>query len=125
MASQISTSGVLIGGAPKIKDRTLEKLQSKTIIANNNATMKKNQTSSDIIMTQDKKLIKLIQIFVFINGACITALEITASRVLAPYFGTTLLVWGSIIGITLIALALGYYYGGKIADRSINLEIGR
>lgn len=55
--------------------------------------------------------------FVFVTGLVITAIEITASRALAPYFGTSLYVWANVIGITLIALATGYSTGGKLADR--------
>ncbi len=46
------------------------------------------------------------------------ALEILGSRFLAPYFGSTLFVWGSLIGVVLAALSLGYYYGGKVSDRN-------
>lgn len=44
-------------------------------------------------------------------------LEITGSRIIAPYFGNSLFVWGSLIGVILAALSSGYYYGGKMADR--------
>lgn len=44
------------------------------------------------------------------------ALEISASRLLAPYFGTSLFVWTNIIGIVLLALSIGYYAGGKISE---------
>jgi len=43
-------------------------------------------------------------------------LEIVGSRLLAPIFGNTIYVWGSLIGVVLSALALGYFYGGKLAD---------
>ena len=45
------------------------------------------------------------------------ALEIVASRILAPYFGNSVYVWGSLIGIFLAALSLGYFVGGRVADR--------
>lgn len=45
------------------------------------------------------------------------ALEIVASRIIAPYFGNSIYVWGSLIGIFLAALALGYFLGGVVADR--------
>lgn len=44
------------------------------------------------------------------------ALEISASRLIAPYFGTSLFVWTNVIGIVLLALSLGYYFGGKLAE---------
>ena len=45
------------------------------------------------------------------------ALEIVASRVVAPFFGNSVYVWGSLIGVFLAALSLGYYVGGRIATR--------
>lgn len=45
------------------------------------------------------------------------ALEIVASRVIAPYFGNSIYVWGSLIGVFLAALSAGYYLGGIAADR--------
>lgn len=61
---------------------------------------------------------RFLHILVFCTGSAITAIEITASRALAPYFGTSLFVWANVIGIVLFALALGYAAGGKIADRA-------
>lgn len=72
-------------------------------------------------MIKPVRLRKFLIVLVFINGAAVTALEITASRILAPYFGTSLPVWGSVIGITLGALALGYSLGGRLADRKPDL----
>ncbi len=46
------------------------------------------------------------------------ALEIMGSRILAPVFGNSVFVWGSLIGIVMAALAFGYYTGGRLADRS-------
>ena len=51
-------------------------------------------------------------------GAVVMALEIIASRVLAPSFGSSVYVWGSIISVFLAALALGYALGGRLASRS-------
>jgi spermidine synthase len=45
------------------------------------------------------------------------SLEIAGSRVLAPHFGSSVFVWGSLISVFLIALSVGYYLGGQLADR--------
>ena len=53
---------------------------------------------------------------VFICGAVVMSLEILGSRLLAPFFGNTIFVWGSLIGVVLASLSLGYFLGGRIAD---------
>jgi spermidine synthase len=63
---------------------------------------------------------------VAVCGAVIMALEILASRVLAPAFGNSVYVWGSIISVFLAALAVGYRLGGRLADRAPSLAaLGR
>jgi spermidine synthase len=54
---------------------------------------------------------------VLINGAIILVIEILGTRILAPFYGTTLYVWASMISTTLIFLSLGYFLGGALADR--------
>jgi predicted membrane-bound spermidine synthase len=46
------------------------------------------------------------------------SLEIAAARLLAPYLGSSIQVWGSLISVLLAAMALGYAFGGWVADRS-------
>jgi spermidine synthase len=53
----------------------------------------------------------------FAAGASVMSLELCASRVLAPAFGSSIYVWGSLIGVVLVALSAGYYFGGRLADR--------
>ncbi len=48
----------------------------------------------------------------FIEGATVMAVELCGARLLSPVFGSSLYVWASVLGITLLALALGYFTGG-------------
>lgn len=48
--------------------------------------------------------------------------ELVGSRVLGPYFGTSIFVWTGLIGIIMGSLSIGYYLGGKIADKKPNFD---
>lgn len=58
-----------------------------------------------------------ITIAVFLAGGVLLGVEIAASRVLAPFFGNSLFVWGALIGVVLGGLSIGYWAGGALADR--------
>ncbi len=53
----------------------------------------------------------------FFSGAALMILEISGARLMDPHFGTSVYVWGSIIGVFLVSLAGGYWLGGLLADK--------
>lgn len=57
-----------------------------------------------------------------ITGACILIVEILGAKMLSPYVGTSHFVWTAQIAVTLVSLALGYYLGGWLVDRSPELH---
>ena len=68
-------------------------------------------------MRAEQRSAAAIGVAVFIAGAVLLGLEIASSRVLAPFFGSSLYVWGALIGVVLAGLSLGYWLGGMAADR--------
>ena len=57
-------------------------------------------------------------LLVFVVGACLMCVEIIGAMTIAPYFGSNVYVWGSVIAVFMGALSLGYALGGKLADRN-------
>ncbi|HEX6462265.1 MAG TPA: fused MFS/spermidine synthase [Candidatus Saccharimonadales bacterium] len=54
---------------------------------------------------------------VFLTGAAVLIIEVVATRILSPYFGNTLYTVSSVLGVVLAALSVGYYLGGRLADK--------
>jgi spermidine synthase len=60
----------------------------------------------------------LLLFVVFFGGMTSLGVELSASRLLDPYFGNSLIIWAVLIGLVLIYLTIGYFIGGKWADRN-------
>jgi spermidine synthase len=63
-----------------------------------------------------------LSLVAFCSGMAVMGVEMGSSRLLAPYFGTSISIWTVIIGSTMIALTMGYYLGGILADRNPRLS---
>lgn len=59
----------------------------------------------------------LIFSLVFLGGFSVMAIELLGGRILAPYFGSSIYVWGSLITVFMLALSIGYLLGGRLSLR--------
>ena len=67
----------------------------------------------------------MIELAVLIANAAILTLEVVGGRALTPYFGGSAEVWAGILAVILAGLAIGYHFGGKIADRKKDIPARR
>ncbi len=58
----------------------------------------------------------------FICGAVVMGIELVGSRILSPFFGNSIFVWGSLISVFMGALSLGYYIGGWYSDKNPSIN---
>ena len=58
---------------------------------------------------------KSLYILSFIEGGVVMSTELVGAKLLAPYFGTSLYVWACVMALTLIGLAGGYFFGGRLS----------
>ncbi len=63
------------------------------------------------------KSIGRLEVIAFVSGFALLCFELVAARLLAPSIGSSTYVWTSVIGVIIAALAVGYWYGGIIADK--------
>lgn len=64
----------------------------------------------------------LIYLTSFFCGMSVMAVELSASRLLAPYFGTSSIIWTIVIGLIMISLSIGNVLGGRSADKSKSMD---
>ena len=64
-----------------------------------------------------------LEVTVFVCGAVVMIYEIIGSRIVSPFIGTSIYVWTSLIGVILAALSIGYWLGGRVADRRPDLKL--
>jgi spermidine synthase len=65
----------------------------------------------------------ILELTVFVCGGLVMIFEIIGSRILSPFIGTSTYVWTSLIGVILGALSLGYWIGGRVADRAPDAKV--
>ena len=58
-----------------------------------------------------------LYLLISISGASVLAIELLGTRILGPFYGVSLFLWSALITVTLAGLAIGYFVGGRLADR--------
>ena len=64
----------------------------------------------------------LIYSLAFCSGFTIMGIELLGGRILAPFFGSSIHIWGSIITVFMVSLSFGYLLGGKLSTRAASLK---
>jgi spermidine synthase len=65
---------------------------------------------------------RFLYVLVFVVGTGSLGAEIAVARLMAPFFGASTIVWANTIGVVLVARAIGYWFGGRLADRNPSLR---
>jgi spermidine synthase len=84
--------------------------------------MSKIASSSERPVKTSPALRRFLYVTAGITGACILIVEILGAKMLSPFVGTSHFVWTAQIAVTLVSLAVGYYFGGWLVDRSAQLH---
>ena len=77
--------------------------------------------SEEQVETKLERIGWVVLLLAFTSGFIIMSVELLGGRILAPYFGSSIYVWGSIISIFMVALAIGYLIGGRLSVNRPNL----
>jgi spermidine synthase len=71
---------------------------------------------------EPRRTLPPLELLVFVVGISTLGAEIAAARLMAPFFGASTIVWANTIAIVLVALSVGYWFGGRMADRYPHLR---
>src|SRR5947199_10726758 len=82
-----------------------------------------DQTSQIVAGERASAFTFAIYLVAFVTGAIVMSFEMLGSRYLNPYFGSGIYTWASLISTVLMALCIGYFVGGWVADRSPSLTL--
>ena len=93
------------------------------IIESSPARVVPEPVSQEAVAVSEARYAPLLRLLVFVGGFASIGVELTASRLVAPFFGSSTFIWASLIGLTLAFLSLGYLLGGRLADRRPNPAI--
>ena len=94
--------------------------------------MKKNKTTQKIskptTYTATNKQAQILDNTILygtvtITGAAVMMVELLGTRIIGPYYGVSLIVWSSLLSVSLLALSVGYFVGGHFADKSARLRL--
>ncbi len=102
------------GTKKKISGRPSRRVTAEPQRAGSKRSTRSKKPEPDLI---DRVAGVYISIIAFLTGASVMIVELAASRILSPFFGNTLYTWTALIGVIMIALSVGYYAGGRVADR--------
>lgn len=68
----------------------------------------------DVVSPNQRKLFLIVS---FVEGAAVMVVELLGAKIVAPFYGTSMYVWASVLGVTLIALSGGYFVGGSVSNK--------
>ena len=87
----------------------------------NKRVKKKSKSSSTTLsrsttkLQEDSTFLWRYFVLAFIEGATVMAVELFGAKMMTPYYGSSLIVWTTVIGITLLCLTIGYFLGGRLS----------
>ena len=71
----------------------------------------------------NETLKRLIYFLAFVEGGGVMCVELCSAKLLSPYFGTSIYIWASVLGITLLSLMSGYYLGGYLSSKNSKRDL--